>query len=295
MDDFTAASRRALHYLSQTFDFALWMVTRLENDDWVVLTAEDLYYGIGPGTVFKSQDSICSRMLEGLGPQFAPDISLVPAYAQSPVVRQYRIGSYFSLPIHHADGRLFGTLCAADPEPRPRSVLEKLETLRLIAEMLSHILAIEMRCVVTERECERIATEANRDALTGLYNRRGWMQFVEKEELRCRRYGHSLGHAGGDDLLQRAGRAIAGAVRDSDIVARIGGDEFSVLCLEITPGDAEGLETRLRAALAGGGVAASLGRALRSPVEGLPAACAEADRAMYAEKAVRRAERAAAA
>ncbi|WP_243174790.1 diguanylate cyclase [Desulfofundulus sp. TPOSR] len=91
-----------------------------------------------------------------------------------------------------------------------------------------------------EDELRRCST---RDALTGLYNR----AFFE-EELRRLDRGRSfpvslilcdldglkvvndmLGHEQGDELLRRAARVIASCVRGSDVVARVGGDEFAVI------------------------------------------------------------------
>jgi diguanylate cyclase (GGDEF)-like protein len=235
----------------------------------------------------------------------APDLAAVPAYAETPIAKRLKIGAYFSLPIHHADGRVFGMLCGADPVKQPEDIILRLAPVRLVADMLSHVLAIEMRCVASERECERIASEATRDALTGLYNRRGWMQFIDKEEWRCRRYGHSAcilsidldglkrandsqGHAHGDDLLRRAGDVISETLRKSDIVARVGGDEFCILCIECEIDQIDGLVVRLREKLAEAGVSASIGRAMRIPGEGLEAACTKADHDMYLDKAQRR-------
>ena len=85
-------------------------------------------------------------------------------------------------------------------------------------------------------------------------------------------------------MIRAAGEALRGAVRDSDVVARIGGDEFAVLGLECDGIGAEALEAKVAAALAAAGVRASVGRALRRPDLGLARAVKDADRAMYAVK-----------
>ncbi len=88
------------------------------------------------------------------------------------------------------------------------------------------------------------------DALTGLPNRSLLFQEIEKEISRCNRtnlsfalmfldldrfktINDSLGHAVGDELLQEAARRLLDSVRKEDVVARIGGDEFVVLLVNI--------------------------------------------------------------
>jgi diguanylate cyclase (GGDEF)-like protein len=92
-------------------------------------------------------------------------------------------------------------------------------------------------------ELERLVST---DSLTPLFNRRHFMEEMERWCWRAHRYGGSFGllycdvdrlkavndvqgHGIGDDVLVGVANALLGAVRKSDIVARIGGDEFAVL------------------------------------------------------------------
>ncbi len=87
---------------------------------------------------------------------------------------------------------------------------------------------------------------AIRDPLTGLYNRRHLLEVLEREVARHRRYGTEMsliiidvdkfkqindtqGHAAGDVVLDMLAEIFADSIRDVDIVARMGGDEFAVL------------------------------------------------------------------
>ena len=87
---------------------------------------------------------------------------------------------------------------------------------------------------------------ADRDALTGLFSRRRFQEELEREVSRARRHGRpgalllldldgfkqvndTLGHAAGDELLTRIGEALRSILRDSDVLARIGGDEFALI------------------------------------------------------------------
>ncbi|MGA2927329.1 MAG: diguanylate cyclase [Solirubrobacteraceae bacterium] len=95
----------------------------------------------------------------------------------------------------------------------------------------------------------RLQHQAEHDPLTGLFNRRRLDEELEHALARARRYGSrralllldldgfkfvndSLGHGAGDELVVRLADTIRGALREVDVVARTGGDEFAVLLPE---------------------------------------------------------------
>jgi len=122
---------------------------------------------------------------------------------------------------------------------------------------------------ITERKNAEalVRQQAYFDALTGLPNRRMLRDRLEQEIRKCRRDGFqlailfidldhfkevndTLGHDCGDLLLQEAARRITECVRASDTVARMGGDEFTVILTEISESDRiEPLLQKLLAAL----------------------------------------------
>ncbi len=98
-------------------------------------------------------------------------------------------------------------------------------------------------------ELERLVAT---DTLTPLFNRRHFVEELERWCWRAHRYGGTYGllycdvdrlksindiqgHSIGDDVLRGVAKAILGGVRKSDIVFRIGGDEFTVLLDSISP------------------------------------------------------------
>jgi diguanylate cyclase (GGDEF)-like protein len=97
-----------------------------------------------------------------------------------------------------------------------------------------------------ERLAVGMANDARTDSLTGLLNRRGFDERYALEINRTKRNGEPLavvicdldrfksvndllGHAAGDEALERTGEAILSAVRAVDAVARLGGEEFAVI------------------------------------------------------------------
>jgi diguanylate cyclase (GGDEF)-like protein len=99
-------------------------------------------------------------------------------------------------------------------------------------------------------EHQHILEAASRDHLTGLYNRRLFMELAHSHLPRSKRQGRfaavcfidldrfklindTLGHKVGDLLLQEVARRLDEGVRESDIVSRFGGDEFVVMLTEV--------------------------------------------------------------
>lgn len=121
---------------------------------------------------------------------------------------------------------------------------------------------------ITERKLqeERLKDMAILDELTGLYNRRGFMALAAqhlKQAKRAKRRALLLfadlnglksindthGHADGDRALVVAAEVLNRTFRDSDVVARVGGDEFAILAIEADTESVEAIKARLQSAL----------------------------------------------
>ena len=142
--------------------------------------------------------------------------------------------------------------------------------LLLALGLVSHILRLRAQVRARTRELEtarqRAETEARTDALTGLPNRRYFLEGLMRDLARAEREGLPLallaldidhfkdvndrhGHPAGDEALRRTALTLQAHVRGSDIAARIGGEEFALACLNTDMDDARGLAERLRAAI----------------------------------------------
>lgn len=149
------------------------------------------------------------------------------------------------------------------------------------------------------------------DDLTGLRNRRGFLLLAEqarklahRTRARCllvfldidglKRVNDTLGHRAGDALILDAARVLASVFRETDVIARVGGDEFAVLALSEGARSGETIGRRLQARIdelnLQPGRASTL--SMSHGVEELPAAThlsleeqlARADHAMYQRK-----------
>jgi diguanylate cyclase (GGDEF)-like protein len=196
-------------------------------------------------------------------------------------------------------------------EPKPTKARSRSAAMRLVAEVARLAAQLEQsRARISDLEAK-----IDIDPLTELLNRRGFERELKRSLAYIKRYGTSAalifldldafkpvndrhGHAAGDAVLRAVAAALSAHVRASDVVARIGGDEFVVLLWNVGGGSAAAKARALEQAVyaspvfwetstlvvgASAGVAA-IG-ALDTPADLL----ARADAAMYARKAERRA------
>jgi diguanylate cyclase (GGDEF)-like protein len=161
------------------------------------------------------------------------------------------------------------------------------------------------------RQAEQLETLATTDGLSGLYNRRHFLRLAEAEWSRYARHGRPLalialdidgfkaindrfGHDAGDRVIAHVAGLCREDRRPSDVVARVGGEEFAVLLPETELAAAAAVAERLRARFAGNAfvtdafnlsLSASLGVAAAGPgVDSVAALMKEADRALYEAK-----------
>jgi diguanylate cyclase (GGDEF)-like protein/PAS domain S-box-containing protein len=166
---------------------------------------------------------------------------------------------------------------------------------------------VESLVDITERKRseEQLKYLSTHDTLTGLYNR----CYFEEEEARLAQSRHypvsaimvdvdglkavndEYGHAAGDELLRRTAAALIASFRPEDVVARIGGDEFSVLLADTDSLSAEQACERIRENVsksnsAGGRVILrlSIGMATAGDRSGLALALKRSDDQMYRNK-----------
>lgn len=301
-DSFQDAGQSVLRFLYERFGFSLWMITRVEGDDWIVLQTEDHGYDVNTGHVFKWADSFCSHMVSGAGPKIAPCSDKIPLYANAPIAQQVTIKAYIGQPLTKEDGSLFGTLCAIDPELQSEALMLEVGLIELLGDLLSRILQTELREMEQKRKNERLQAAALRDSLTGLFNRRAWDELVLAEEERCQHYGHpaaiffidlnglktindQFGHSEGDKLIQQTANTLLKSARPQDIVARLGGDEFAILTMEDDLETTQSYLEQIFKNLKSAEISAAIGYAIRSPLDGLQHACIQADKMMYQNKA----------
>ncbi|MFN7148395.1 MAG: GGDEF domain-containing protein, partial [Microthrixaceae bacterium] len=176
--------------------------------------------------------SFCGHAILEPNVLHVPDAAEDERFHDNPLVTGHpSIRFYAGCPIAAPDGALVGTVCVIDDHPREldQRDIEALEDLAAIVEQ--------------ELAMRRLAVD---DDLTGLKNRRGFDLFGAQVLALCRRQhspavvlfadvdglklaNDTHGHQVGDRLLQDIATTLRTSLRDADVVARIGGDEFAAV------------------------------------------------------------------
>jgi diguanylate cyclase len=212
----------------------------------------------------------------------------------------YGLSNVLAAPLR-VDGRTEGAIVVSrrTSEAWPASARRILEAAAVEA-------SAALARVYSLREAEARATT---DALTGLPNRRYFDEYLTLLARRRRaedrvgvlmvdidrfkKLNDTFGHAVGDHVLREVARAIGDAVREDDVPARFGGEEFAVLLRNPSPEVAVEVGERVRRAVAAldlrrlgvPGVSVSVGVAVAlSPEDDLDVVIDEADRALYRAK-----------
>lgn len=196
--------------------------------------------------------TFCGHTILGSDIMIVEDATQDARFVGNPmVVADPNIRFYAGYPLPDAQGYRLGTLCILDNKPRTMQP-DDLEALRDIGTM-----------VASELGSLELATT---DALTGLSNRRGFellarqaIAQAERQNEPCMVVGidmdgfkginDTLGHEVGDEALCSFAQSMLSTFRDSDVIARTGGDEFTVLLTQTTPPEAYQAIARLGAEL----------------------------------------------
>jgi len=228
------------------------------------------------------------------------DLSSDPRFAHDPLVSaEPKFRFFAACPLYVGNGRRVGSVCLLDHAPRYLGAEDE----RLFRDLAA----------TAEEELEG-HQRAGLDELTGLANRNGLfavgkhvlasavrfdrptaLVYLDLDNLKV--VNDRLGHAAGDELIKRLARTLSHTLRTTDVIARVGGDEFCVLASDTPHESVPELLDRLRFAFNWEGrdreappIEVSMGAALFDPANPvtLEELMATADTAMYADKRARR-------
>ncbi len=191
-------------------------------------------------------------------PILVHDYSKLTEFSAPPLISKYKIASGLSVPML-SRGRVIGAMLAHS-KTRHHFKQDDISKLSLIANQT----ALTVDRIRLHEETRQFAFT---DELTGLYNRRHFIQLAEKEVDRAVRYRHpqalimfdldrfkqvndTYGHPAGDQVLKTVASLVRRELRDVDLLGRYGGEEFVILLPETGRKGARAIAERLRKRIA---------------------------------------------
>ncbi len=197
--------------------------------------------------------SFCRYTILDNRPLVVPDASTDLRFKDSPyVVGEPYLRFYAGIPLATREGQNIGTLCLIDTKPRefPQEQIELLSDLARIA--------------MDELELRLVATT---DSLTGALSRRAFKEQAHHATALALRHQHDLsciafdldhfksindsnGHAAGDQVLAAVVRTCKAHLRETDLLGRLGGEEFAIVLPHTDRSAALEVAEKLRAEIA---------------------------------------------
>lgn len=258
--------------------------------------------------------SFCQYVVTNGTKLIVEDASAHPLVMDNLAFSELGVVAYAGVPLRTSDGESLGAMCAIDTTPVHWSV-DQIATLEDLAA--AAMAEIELRSTLRALTAaqQRLQHQVERDALTGLFNRRGFSERAKHHLALAQRtqsafsilaldldafkqINDSFGHDIGDEALVEMASLLTEAIRDSDLAARLGGDEFTLLLSGTIGRDTDVFVARLRAAIDAANareerdfvLSSSIGVASWSPENphNLPTLMRLADEALYADKRSRK-------
>ncbi len=167
-------------------------------------------------------------------------------------------------PMAHHYAALRGESVQFEYRRKDRVLEIRLEPLRATSGEITGCIGVGVDITARKKSEEQILYQATHDALTGLANYREFMEALERELRRAERSHQSfgvllldlddlkrindrLGHLAGNRALKRLAEVMKGQCRSTDLAARYGGDEFSVILIDSDRRMAEHVAERIEA------------------------------------------------
>lgn len=207
------------------------------------------------GIIPVSTRSLHSLVLEAHKGLYIPDTSDQPDWQACCEVEINEVRSYLGIPLRWPNGHPFGILAIMDTQPT-----DYRDTYLELAENIRQQIQTDLLLLVTEEEISELNI---RDEMTGIYNRKGFNTLAQHKLSVAKRYGHNfglmyfdldnlglineqLGWETGNQVVQTLASALDSELRDSDIAARLGEDDFAALVFIREHDDLENLATRIQ-------------------------------------------------
>lgn len=248
------------------FKLPVGIIGKVIDDHYTVQYVESPDREMLQGAIFELHETYCYQTLKVENPLAIANVAKSELARQS-CYRTHALETYIGAPIL-VDGEHYGTISFTDTQPRqqPFTRTER-ELIRQFADWIGNEIARKQdhdALIEAQIRLERIASI---DDLTGVLNRRAFMERATTEIARFRRTGNKFtvvildidhfkdindtyGHASGDAVLRSFATIATDTLRAVDVFGRVGGEEFCIILDSIESDAALAVCERLRERIA---------------------------------------------
>lgn len=260
--------------LQDTWGFDTWVFFSSDyfGNEWSVSHVKTM-----GGFKLQIGDTVKSKVIgrfpldEGFNNHIEP-ASLEVQGSRTVIIRD--IQSHMLHVIYGETGQLFGAVLGLDKKEMPQENRQALPVISLISDMYVKTHNAYQSIVAERRRVDDVRNRVNKDLVTGLLNRQGWIKATEKQALvkteepvtllvfdidGFKLINDKQGYNRGDDILATVGRTISNHVLSKDIAARIIGDEFGIVMTERPMRTIVGIANSIKDALTIEGISISVG------------------------------------
>jgi diguanylate cyclase (GGDEF)-like protein len=234
--------QQTVDLLAEMFDSSCGTIVQLRQNEFNAVVASK-----NQDNVLNKNDawplelnSFCRRIIETKQALNVQNAKADEEWRFTPPVADGPVRSYCGLPLFWPDGQLFGTICVIDTKQTEHSPL--------LLKLLKQFSLLIMKDLKILCDYNKLKDLALTDELTGIYNRRG-LSFLGEQRIKDAKRSKQIigmiyldidnlkqindhhGHHIGDECILTLTNVLKDYCRESDIIARIGGDEFLIMSL----------------------------------------------------------------
>lgn len=236
-----------------------FIVQMTTNGYQVVISNKSEENPYPPGGIIPTEtDIFCRKVVEENRPLYVANATQLEEWQSNPEVTEDRFNSYLGFPLHWPNGEIFGTICVMDFK-----ITNYDERYHRLLAHFKKMAERELHLLKKNLDVEKLSVH---DEQTGLLNRRGFNSLAparlklanrhQEDIVVCyfdldnlKKINDSYDHKTGDLAIRVFAKALKDSLRNTDIIARFGGDEFVAIIFMEHIDETSLVNKRLRALL----------------------------------------------
>ncbi|WP_250654712.1 diguanylate cyclase [Alkalimarinus coralli] len=239
--DIVSKWQETINLMVELFKAPAGFIVQKNSEGYQIVVASETRenpYPVDGSVIGNDINLFCRKVVNENKPLYVNHATRDDEWLDNPEVHNDGFNSYLGLPVHWPDGTVFGTICVMD-----FAVTHYQKIFKRLIDRFRSLVEADLKILDQYLVIQELSM---RDHLTGLFNRSGFFtlgeQALEMAQRMGKRYtvlfidlddlkliNDQFGHSAGDDALKTLANILQDRLRQADVIARIGGDEYAVL------------------------------------------------------------------